>query len=397
MPCSQAFVTASSDHSGDGAGALDAPPPAPNAAAGLPALLAQREFSDADLVRLLSLSSPQDLEALRRAAYQLTTAEVGDSVHFRGLIELSNICVLDCHYCGIRKGHQEVERYTLPHDEIVAAALWAAQAGYGSCVLQAGERRDANFARFIEHCVREIKARSVSDALPEGLGITLSLGEQRAETFGRWRAAGAHRYLLRIETSNPELFARIHPPGQRHESRLRALEDLKAAGFQVGSGVMIGLPGQTTADLAADLRFFARQDLDMIGMGPYLSAPGSAMIDIATMESEPLLQLALKMIATTRLVLRDVNIAATTALQAMVPDGRERGIAFGANVVMPNLTPIAARQRYRLYEGKPCVDEARTECRTCLEGRIASTGRSVGWNSWGDSPHHRRRSLVGRG
>lgn len=363
-----------------------------SASAALTALLAQREFADADIETLLALSAADDVERLRRAAYDLTTHSVGETVHYRGLVEISNVCVQDCHYCGIRKGNRALERYTLDRDQVIDAALWSARAGYGSCVLQAGERRDARFVDFIEDCVAEIRRRSVSESLPQGLGITLSLGEQSAETFRRWRAAGAHRYLLRIETTSPELFARIHPAAQRIETRLQALDDLRDAGFQVGTGVMIGLPGQTLADLAADIRAFARRDIDMIGMGPYITAPGNAMPANEMMASGPLLQLALNMIAVTRLVLRDVNIAATTALQALVADGRERGIGFGANVVMPSLTPREVRKNYQLYEGKPCLDEARDDCRSCLAKRIRTTGREVGWNDWGDSRHFARRS-----
>ena len=358
----------------------------------LASLLAQTSFSNAELVRLLALTDPGEIEALRQAAYDLTTAEVGDTVHYRGLVEVSNICTLDCHYCGIRKGNQEVERYCLTREEVVDAALWSGRAGYGSCVLQSGERRDAKYIGFIEECVAEIKARSVSETMPQGLGITLSLGEQSPDTYRRWYAAGAHRYLLRIESANSELFARIHPGSQRFESRTRALDDLKAAGYQVGTGVMIGLPGQTLADLAADIRFFASRDIDMIGMGPYITAPGNAMPDTGMMESAPLLRLALNMIAVTRLALRDVNIAATTALQALVHDGRERGIAYGANITMPNLTPREVRKNYQLYDGKPCIDEARAECRGCLERRVQASGRRVGWNSWGDPRHFGRRT-----
>lgn len=358
---------------------------------GLDSLLRRAAFSVADIAELLALSGDAEIERLRRAAYDLTTAEIGDAVHYRGLVEISNLCAQDCRYCGIRRGNREVERYSLDREQVVEAALWAARAGYGSCVLQAGERRDPAFIAFVEACVGEIKARSASPLLPAGLGITLSFGEQSPETYQRWREAGAHRYLLRIETTNPHLFSRIHPPAQRFETRLRALEDLRETGFQVGTGVMIGLPGQSLADLAADIRFFAEREIDMIGMGPYITAPGNAMLGAGAMETVPLLQLALKMIAVTRLVLRDVNIAATTALQALVPDGRERGIAFGANVTMPNLTPREVRKNYRLYEGKPCVDEARGECRECLERRVAASGRRVGWNSWGDSPRYGRR------
>ncbi|MBK1735433.1 [FeFe] hydrogenase H-cluster radical SAM maturase HydE [Halorhodospira abdelmalekii] len=355
--------------------------------------LAQRAFSGADLAALLTLEEPAAVAQLHRAAYDLTTHEVGDAVYYRGLIELSNRCIRDCYYCGIRRGNHAVERYTLDQEAVVEAAVWAAHAGYGSCVLQAGERQDEPFTAFIEACVRDIKQQTRSAQLPQGLGITLSLGEQSAETYQRWREAGAHRYLLRIETSSPTLFARLHPPEQRFERRLKALEDLAACGFQVGTGVMIGLPGQTIADLVADIRFFASHAIDMIGMGPYLTASGNAMpdSDAATMAPERLLTLTLNMIATTRLVLRDVNIAATTALQTLVPDGRERGIACGANIVMPNITPTVARSHYQLYVGKPCLDEGREACRGCLERRIRAVGRRVGRDAWGDSKHYARR------
>ena len=351
-------------------------------------------FSDDEIVRLLSLTDPVEIEELRRNAYDLATAEVGDTVHYRGIVEFSNICTLDCHYCGIRKSNRDVERYCLSQEETVQAALWCAEAGYGSCVLQSGERRDEKFVVFVEECIRQIRDKSVSDSLPQGLGITLSLGEQLLDTYHRWREAGAHRYLLRIETTNERLFAHLHPAAQRFSNRLQALDDLREAGFQVGTGVMIGLPGQTVSDLRADIRFFAGRDIDMIGMGPYIVSRGGGMADQGMMEREALLLLSLKMIAATRLVLRDVNIAATTALQTLAPDGRERGIAFGANVTMPNVTPISVRRNYQLYDGKPCLDEGGWECRSCLERRIAAAGRRVGWNEWGDSRHYGRRIAV---
>ncbi|MEI6986788.1 MAG: [FeFe] hydrogenase H-cluster radical SAM maturase HydE [Rhodospirillaceae bacterium] len=360
----------------------------------LVSLLAQTVFSESDILQLLALERPADIESLREAAYDLTTVEVGNLVHYRGLVEVSNICALDCHYCGIRKGNSGVERYCLTQEDVVEAALWCVEAGYGSCVLQSGERRDAKYIDFVAACVAMIKAESVSEALPQGLGVTLSLGEQTLETYQKWREAGAHRYLLRIETTNPELFARIHPASQRFETRARALDHLRAAGFQVGTGVMIGLPGQTLADLAADVRFFSSQDIDMIGMGPYIVSEGNSMPDSGMMAVEPLSGLALRMIAVVRLVLRDVNIAATTALQALIPDGREKGIAFGANITMPNITPREVRKNYQLYAGKPGIEEDRGESRISMERRVNSTGRQVGWNRWGDSRHHYRRMVV---
>ena len=358
----------------------------------LDALLKQESFSNTDIERLLALSDPADIERLRRAAFDLATEKVGDAVHLRGLVEVSNICLQDCRYCGIRRGNVAVERYSLNRETIVDSALWCAEAGFGSCVLQAGERRDSTYLDFITDCIAEIRERSVSPTLPQGLGVTLSLGEQTPETYRRWRDAGAHRYLLRIETTNRALFARIHPPLQLLETRMQALDNLRDAGFQVGTGVMIGLPGQTIPDLAADIRFFRDRDIDMIGMGPYIRAAGNAMHDDRMMDHDTLLELALKMIAVTRLVLRDVNIASTTALEVLSSDGRERGIAFGANVAMPNVTPQPVRRNYQLYAGKPRLDDQPATAGQDLERRLRSMGRRVGHNAWGDAPHYARRT-----
>jgi len=206
-------------------------------------------------------------------------AQVGTSVYYRGLIELSNVCACDCLYCGIRASQLGLERYTLAEDEVLEAARWCASEGYGSVVVQAGERSDAAWVAWIEHLVRRIRAEAVSPEQPEGLGITLSLGEQSLETYCRWRAAGAHRYLLRIETTDPGLFARIHPEGQTLEARKQAVANLAEAGFQVGTGVMIGLPGQTLEMLARDIRYFQAHPIDMIGMGPWLPSSGTPMAD----------------------------------------------------------------------------------------------------------------------
>ncbi|CAK0760600.1 biotin synthase [Azospirillaceae bacterium] len=359
----------------------------------LDALLASTSFSDEEIVYLLSLALPSEVQKLQRAAYNVATDEIGETVYYRGLVEFSNICAMDCHYCGIRKSNRNIERYCLTQDDVVESALWCARAGYGSCVLQSGERHDPRFVRFVEECIKEIRRSSVSEALPQGLGVTLSLGEHPLEAYQTWRNAGAHRYLLRIETTNQKIFEKIHPSTQRFEERILALRNVREAGFHVGTGVMIGLPEQTLEDLCADIRFFVEQDVDMIGMGPYIVSQGGAMIERGMMDKEPLLQLALNMIAVTRLVLRDVNIASTTALQALTHDGREKGILYGANIIMPNITPRDVRKNYQLYEGKPCLDEGRGECRGCLERRVISTGRCVGWNEWGDSRHFRKRTV----
>ena len=348
------------------------------------------------LRRILTTLDPDEVEVIRAAAEKTLLDHCGDSVRLRGLIEFSNRCVLDCHYCGIRRGNRVVQRYSLPLDDVVACARWCADKGYGSLVLQSGERRDAAFARRVETMIRAIKDATRSEAQPEGLGITLCVGEQAPETYARWFAAGAHRYLLRIESSSPELFARLHPENQRHETRVACLKTLRAIGYQVGTGVMIGLPGQSIEHLIGDLLFFRDMDVDMLGMGPYIPHAQAVLPGVpAILPAEERLRLGLRMIAAARLLLRDVNIAATTALQALADDGREQGLSFGANVIMPQVTPPRVRSMYTLYDGKPCLDDSAEQCAVCLEKRIASVGRTTARNAWGDSAHFGRRGAPG--
>ncbi len=357
-------------------------------------LLKQEEFSRGKIAYLLGLRDRADTERLRKAAEALCFACVGNKVHFRGLVEFSNICVCDCYYCGIRKSNSGIVRYFLTVDEVMQAAHWCAEQGYGSLVLQSGERRDEAFIEFVENVVRRIRTETRTAAQPEGLGITLCVGEQTREAYARFKAAGAHRYLLRIESSSPRLFRQLHPEGQSLEQRLQCLQWLREVGFQVGTGVMIGVPGQTLEDLADDVMFFRSLDVDMIGMGPYIVHKQTPMakheIEVGR-RCEEIYQSALNMIAVTRLVLRNVNIAATTALQAMKATGREEGLTYGANVIMPQLTPTEFRKDYQLYEGKPCLDENRDQCRMCLQNRITSVGRVIGYHEWGDSRHARDR------
>ena len=256
-------------------------------------------------------------------------------------------------------------------------------------MIQGGERDDEPFIKLIEDAVREIKEKSAGR-----LGITLSMGEQMPAVYRRWFDAGAHRYLLRIESSNPELYRKLHPPDHSHAARLKCLETLKAIGYQVGTGVMIGLPFQTIDDLVGDLLFFQKMDVDMIGMGPYLVSRDTPlakeMPDFETLKAQQL-KLGLKMIAAARLLLKNVNIAATTALQALDPRGREQGLLAGANVIMPNLTAVQYRSSYQLYDNKPCLDENSEQCRFCLERRVQSIGESIAWDEWGDSRHFAAR------
>ncbi len=346
------------------------------------------ELTRADMIRLLELNDPAQEELLFQAAYQVKLRYVGPVVRLRGLIEISNLCVKNCFYCGIRRDNHRMHRFRMSEAEILEAARFAATAGYGSVVLQSGERADAENTEFIERMVRRIK--EISNGR---LGITLSLGEQTPETYQRWFVAGAHRYLLRIESSNPGLYAKMHPADHSFVRRVACLKSLRDCGYQVGTGVMCGLPGQTAADLADDIRFFRDLDVDMIGMGPYIPQADTPM-GRAFKAFEPAVQLhwGLRMIAVTRLVLRDVNIASTTALQALAPDGRERGLLAGANVIMPNIGDVSHRKDYLLYDNKPGTDENATESRERLEQAITGIGERIGYDEWGDSPHFHHRT-----
>ena len=326
-------------------------------------------------------------------AYEIKLQYVGNKVFFRGIIELSNICCKDCLYCGLRKSSRTQTRYMMPQSEIVECALWAFENQYGSIVLQSGERNDEEFIFFIEETLCEIKEKT-----SEKLGITISLGEQTENTYRKWFAAGAHRYLLRIETSSRELYKTLHPNDAFHDfdTRLNCIKSLQNVGYQTGTGVMIGLPGQTLLDLADDILFFKSMDVDMIGMGPYIVCNDTPlairMPDFEKIKNEQF-RLGLKMIAVTRIVLKDVNIASTTALQALNPEGREMGLKAGGNVIMPNITPVKYRRDYQLYEDKPCLDENASLCRGCLEKRIASIGEKIGYGEWGDPKHFSARKF----
>lgn len=326
-----------------------------------------------------------DVEELKKKAYAVMKEAVGEKVYYRGLLEFSNICERDCNYCGIRKSNLNVRRFELSKEEIVEIALWCAREGYGSLVLQSGERYDRNFVGFVEDVVKAIKKESISKDLPRGLGITLSCGEQNKETYQTWFNAGAHRYLLRIETTNLELFNKIHPASISLQKRKARLADLKDVGYQVGTGVMIGLPGQSEEDLAKDIEFFKEYDIDMIGMGPYIPHGDTPMKD----SRGGSIELSLKMVAAVRISMRNINIAAASALQAIDPMGREKALAFGANIIMPLVTPTRVRRHYQLYDGKPCINEQAADCRLCLSKRIGRMGREIGFNEWGDSRHWR--------
>ncbi|MBR2364851.1 MAG: [Lentisphaeria bacterium] len=339
-----------------------------------------------ELYELLSLTSEKDLKDLYAVAYEVKCRYIGKKVSFRGLIEYSNYCTKNCYYCGIRKGNSHAERYRMSPESVYEAARFAWKASYGSVVLQSGERSDRAFVEEIETLVKGIKKLSNNE-----LGITLSCGEQTEETFARWKDAGAHRYLLRIEASDPAFYRTLHPADHDYYRRLECLKTLRKLGYQNGSGVMFGLPGQTVQHMVKDLLFFKEMDLDMIGMGPYVvhtETPLAASYPDFALHKEELLVLSMKMIACARIFLKDVNIASTTALQSLHPSGREMGLLAGANVIMPNCTPPACKEAYDLYEGKTGAEKTPEETMDELKNTVENIGEEVILNAWGDSPHY---------
>jgi len=353
----------------------------------IPEIVNKPSFSKEEIVALLNASGA-DRQLLFERALEVKLGEVGNKVYFRGLIEFSNVCSKDCYYCGIRKSNELVKRYTLTDDEVISAARFAYENRYGSVVLQSGETTSSAFTTRIERLIKEIKHLS-----NDQLGITLSLGEQEEEVYQRWFNAGAHRYLLRIETSDRELYKKLHPADHRFDFRLGCLETLKNIGYQAGTGVMIGLPFQTVESLADDLLFMQEFDVDMVGMGPYIEHAGTPLYEYRSelWDIQERFSMTLKMVAILRLMLKNINIAATTALQAIDPMGREKAVKVGANIIMPNITPGKYRNDYALYENKPCVDEDPDQCLGCLDARLSIADSEIGYGEWGDSKHFQSR------
>jgi biotin synthase len=344
-------------------------------------------LDQAEILRWLRETDATRLEELWRRADETRRRHVGDAVHLRGLVEISNHCARQCAYCGLRAGNQGLTRYRMTADEIVAAARKAAGFGYGTVVLQAGEDYGLT-TEWLAGIVRRIKAETP-------LAVTLSLGERPDAELAAWRAAGADRYLLRFETSDRRLFEAIHPPlGSRPCDRVAILRRLRTLGFEVGSGIMVGIPGQTYASVAGDLLLFRELDLDMIGIGPFIPHPATPLGNgLDSFPAEPGEQvpndetMVYKAVALTRLVRPDANLPATTALATInKKNGRELGWRRGANVFMPNLTPLKYRRLYEIYPAKACVSETGDACNDCLRARIQMVGRSVGRGPGGRNP-----------
>jgi biotin synthase len=329
-----------------------------------------------ELVGWLREDHPAALEQLFARADETRRTNVGDDVHLRGLIEISSYCVRQCHYCGLRMA-RSMPRYRMSREEILVGARKAVELGFGTVVLQAGEDFGIE-AAWLAEILRAIKNQTP-------LAITLSLGERRSGELRLWREAGADRYLLRFETSDPVLYAAIHPQrGAAISDRIALLRELREIGYEIGSGVMVGIPGQTYEMLARDIELFEELDLDMIGIGPFLAHPdtplGAPRVPTAGADQVPSSEdMVLKAVALTRLVCPEANLPSTTALATInTVDGREHGLQSGANVFMPILTPAPYRQMYQIYPGKACIDEDALQCNHCLRDRIENLGRTVG-------------------
>lgn len=359
--------------------------------------LEDERWMDRDEVLYWLTADEKNLEELWHRADQVRREAVGESVHLRGLLEISNHCVRDCHYCGLRAGNHKLRRYRMTAEEILNGVRKALASGYGTVVIQAGED-PALSGEWVARLVRRIKEET-------GLAVTLSLGERSTEDLAEWKEAGADRYLLRFETSRKELFQQIHPP--RSESsgsdRVALLKKLRQMGYEVGSGVMVGLPGQSIRDLAKDLELFRSLDLDMIGIGPFIPHPATPLggyrfqpgeedagPDSQAPNSE---SMTYRMLALARLFCPQANIPSTTALSVVnLAEGRELGLQRGANVFMPNLTPVEYRVLYEIYPAKAYPEGLAGRSRRCPEECIRAIGRTVGTGP-GSAPSMMRRFL----
>lgn len=332
--------------------------------------LLEKAYQTNDLTReeitvLLENITDADREDLYSYALKTKHAYYGDKVYMRGLIEFSNICRQDCLYCGIRASNDKVERYRLTPEEILACCDQGYKLGYKTFVLQSGE--DLWYTEeILVALIDEIKER-----YPE-VAITLSIGERSMETYQSLFAAGADRFLMRHETASKELYEKLHPT-MRFDDRRACLNALKNLGYQMGAGFMVGLPGQTFADLAEDLRYLMGLRPDMIGIGPFIPHSETPL----GTEKAGSIEDTLVMVALARLLIPDSLIPATTALGTLHPQGRELALKAGANVVMPIITPTSVRKQYALYENKICGDDHPEDCRYCIERRIQSVGFKV--------------------
>ncbi len=319
------------------------------------------DFSKNEVIEILKDNSQNDW--LFSLADKIRKENVGDEVHLRGLIEFSNICKRTCKYCGLRCENKDIDRYRIEPDDIIFYAQKAVDMGYKTIVLQSGED---------EYYSRELLCKIIKGIKTLDVALTLSIGERCFDDYKAFKDCGADRYLIRIETTDKELYKKMHPH-MSFENRVRCLKDLGKLGYEVGTGCLVGLPGQTIESLANDILFFKEINADMVGIGPFIAHPHTPLKDCLNGD----FTLALKVMALTRILLKNINIPATTAMETLNQNGRIIALQSGANVVMPNVTTTEYRAKYEIYPNKICINENPSQCYNCVSGKIRSIGRSV--------------------
>lgn len=335
----------------------------------------------ADVEYALSLNDPAQMAELFAFADEIRRRHVGNGILLRGIVEFSNYCSNTCEYCGLNKTNTTLARYKLTDKQILNCIGQVANSGIGTVVLQSGEQADLD-SYWLAGIIREIKARF-------DIAITLSVGERPFDDYALWKEAGADRYLLKIETTNRQLYQKLHPQ-MSFDNRLKCSKDLGMLGYQNGSGNIIGLPGQTISDIADDVLFFAGQRFDMIGIGPFIPHPATALSDCPPGDVE----MVLKTVAVTRIATKDAHLPATTAIGSLNGnDHRPAALRAGANVLMPNFTPQPWRQLYEIYPGKRCSTEAPGTCGPCIDMMATAIGRTIDL-SRGDSLRKKKKECA---
>jgi biotin synthase len=342
--------------------------------------LLSQDLSTYEIEHWLRESDPEKLQELWDTADSVRRENVGDDIYVRGMIEISNHCSRTCAYCGLRAPNAEIIRYRMTAEEIMECVHKAVSYKYGSVVLQSGEDYGIQ-TNWLSGIIKRVKSET-------GLAVTLSMGERPREDLAAWKEAGADRYLMRFETSDPELYDRVHPASRKPvwSHRFMILDALRGLGYEVGGGVMIGIPGQSFASLARDIEYFRKLDLDLVGVGPYVAHPetplGSGEIAIEIDADNQVYgseEMTCKTVALTRIVCPDTNIPSSSALAAVDKQmGRELGLRRGANILMPNLTPSQYRVHYDVYPEKSCVQETADAIQDCLQDRSDAMGRAIG-------------------
>jgi biotin synthase len=323
------------------------------------------DLSMDEIVYLLKLDNDADIDRLLKTADQVRKACCGDAVEIRALVEFSNICARNCNYCGLRSSNTKVTRYRMEPDEIVDLAVNLSGKGLKTIVLQSGE--DPYYTgEMIADIVRRIKSSM------DNMAVTLCVGERPYEDYKLWKEAGADRYLLRHETASRELYKQLHPDSD-FDNRMRCITWLRELGYQVGVGCMVGSPGQTIEHMADDIEFMRDFQPDMAGIGPFIPHPDTPYAN----EPAGTLEMTLKMVALARIVTRNTLLPATTAIGSIEEMGREMALEAGADVVMPNYTPLKYREKYEIYPNKRCITEDPEQCHSCMRLRIQAIGRTV--------------------